>query len=559
MTKSPRVYLLILLFWLATLVPAIPAMVNVVSAASRTGWYLGVLTTASALFITYFWLNGVKDIVYTLYFHLVQRPRPKVVPVRSDRGHEPRVALLYCTCDDFSADSLRSSMVQRYGNYETVILDDSKKPESKEEIDRFAAEHDVRVVRRADRAGFKAGNLNNYLRSAEYDYFVILDSDEIIPPDYIDRSLDYFAHYGNAGIVQANHSATRNRNDFMRIFAIGVDSHWIAYQSVKDRHGFLSLLGHGAMVSRECYQAAGGFPNVVAEDLCFSIAARDAGYYTVFAPDIRCEEEFPISYHAFKKRHSKWTQGNMEFIKRYTMKILTSRMTWFEKLDIFLFTYSLPLTALFSLYVLIHVVALPALGYTVTYPVWMLAPTVAFLLAPLLNDIIFHFRRMPKPTLLSYLAHSVVLFGSMFFISLRSSITSAFGKSVFVVTPKNADRVSVRDALGATRGEILFGIALAAVSLFLTNSVLPVLLIVLPAVFCVFLAGKHNEFSPHRALPAELPAAVVAPARSAKEERHQLAMLAAGDEPDLRPAVATDRPHAEPAGPRERVPALAGY
>jgi len=31
------------------------------------------------------------------------------------------------------------------------------------------------------------------------------------------------------------------------------------------------------------------------------------------------------NYLAFKKRHSKWTQGNMEFIKKYTVRILRSR------------------------------------------------------------------------------------------------------------------------------------------------------------------------------------------------------------------------------------------
>ncbi|WP_063763817.1 glycosyltransferase [Actinoplanes subtropicus] len=542
MAKSPRVYLLILTVWIAVLIPAVPAMAHVVSAAVRTHWYLGALTIASALFVTYFWLNGTKDIVYTLYFHLVQRPRLAEVPRRAATEAAPKVVLLYCTCDDFSGESLLRSMAQKYDNYEVVILDDSNKPESRAEVDEFAARYGVPVVRRPDRAGFKAGNLNNYLRTADYDYFVILDSDEIIPSGYIDRSLDYFAHYDNAGIVQANHSATRNRNNFMRTFAIGVDSHWIAYQTVKDRHGFLSLLGHGAMVSRECYLAAGGFPSVVAEDLCFSIAARDAGYYTVFAPDIRCEEEFPVSYFAFKKRHSKWTQGNMEFIKRYTATILNSRMTWFEKLDIFLFTYSLPLTALFSLYVVIHVVALPALGYTVTYPMWMLIPTVAFLIAPLLNDIIFHFARMPKRRLVAYLLNSIVLYGSMFFVSLRSSVTSAFGKSVFVVTPKTHGKVSVREALHSTRGEIGFGIVLAAISWFLTHSVLPVLLIVAPALLCAFLARKHNEDSPEPAA-AELPAAVVPPARSAAEERHQLAALASEEE-------------AEPW--RERIPTLAG-
>ena len=551
MSKSPRIYLLILTLWAATLAPTVPVMVHTVKLAMAAHWFIGLLAAASAVFIAYFWLNGLKDIVYTVHYHVVDRPRPLVVPTRADQGTHPRVVLLYCTCNDFSGASLLRCMRQRYPNYEVVILDDSSRPECLAEVDEFSQRHGVRVVRRPDRQGFKAGNLNNYLRTAEYDYFVILDSDEIIPADYIGRSLDYFTYYDNAGIVQANHVATRNRNNFMRMFAIGVDSHWIAYQTVKHRHGFLSLLGHGAMVSRECYQAAGGFPHVVAEDLCFSIAARDAGYYTVFAPDIRCEEEFPVSFHAFRKRHSKWTQGNMEFIKKYTGTIGRSRMSWFEKLDIYLFTYSLPLTALFSLYVAIHVIVLPALGYAVVYPLWMLFPTIAFLLAPMLNDVAFHYRRIPKTALLSYLLHSIVLYGSMFFISLRSSVTSAFGKSVFVVTPKGDERTSMGQALRATRGEIAFGVGLAALSLYLTSSVLPVVLIVCPALFCFFLALKHNRAGTGPLLRPELPAAVILPARTAAEERDQLVLLAAA-RPDDEPVTGTgdgrDRPTQELVG-----------
>jgi cellulose synthase/poly-beta-1,6-N-acetylglucosamine synthase-like glycosyltransferase len=507
--KSSRVYLLIIALWIATISLAVPAIYRQFEMAADHHWYLGVLTGASGLFIAYFWLNGVKDIVYTLYYHLVSRRPSASVPVRADRATAPRVVLVYCTCNDFSAESLRISMRQRYPNYETVILDDSRDPKYLAAVDEFAAETGARVIRRPDRTGFKAGNLNNFLRHADYDYFVILDSDEIIPADYIDRSLDYFAHYGNAGIVQANHVATRSRNPFMQMFSVGVDSHWIAYQTVKHRHGFLSLLGHGATVSRECYQAADGFPHVVAEDLCFSIAARDAGYYTVFAPDIRCEEEFPVNYLAFKKRHSKWTQGNMEFIKKYTGAIQRSAMTWFEKLDIYLFTYSLPLTALFSLYVAIHVIVLPALHYSVVYPLWMLFPTIVFLLAPMLNDMIFHYRRMRKAKLLSYLLHSILLYGSMYFISLRSSVTSAFGKSTFVVTPKEDNHTTVGTALKANRAEIAFGICLATVALWLTGSVLPVLLLVCPSVFCFYLALKHNTAGRDRRRPAPAQAAAV--------------------------------------------------
>jgi cellulose synthase/poly-beta-1,6-N-acetylglucosamine synthase-like glycosyltransferase len=497
MRKSSRLYLLILGIWAALIALTFLPLLLELQRSDDYGWGVFSLVLASTLFICYFWLNGTKDVVYTIYYYLFKKSLIKTPPrgfwQASFGKKQPYVLLVYCTCDDFNGESLLASMDQRYENYDVVILDDSKKEESKEEVMAFAREHHIYVMRRKDREGYKAGNLNNFLKRANYDYFVILDSDEIIPPDFITRSLDYFAFFKGTGIVQANHVATRNRNKFMHMFAIGVNSHWLTYQATKHHHGFLSLLGHGAMVSRECYEAAGGFPHLVAEDLCFSIEARNKGYFVAFAPDIICEEEYPINYLAFKKRHSKWTQGNMEFIKKYTSKVFGSKMRWFEKLDIILFTYNLPLTALFSFYIVINVIALPLMGYNITYPTWMLVPTLIFLVAPLLNDIIFYAGRIKPHRLLWYISHSVLLYGSMFFISLKASTTSIFNKSVFLVTPKNHRHISVGEAFSANKAEILFAISMLVIATICSRSPLPTLLISIPALSSVYLTLISNR------------------------------------------------------------------
>jgi cellulose synthase/poly-beta-1,6-N-acetylglucosamine synthase-like glycosyltransferase len=492
--KSPRLYFWIIGVWLLFVLAAIVPLMREVLRSIHSSFFVGILVIISTLFVAYFWLNGVKDLVYTFYYRLAGT-KP-AVPFYL-RVEEPHVVLVYATCNDFSVDSLHRSMIQSYQNYRVVILDDSSQNSYKVEIDQFAQEWGIEVIRRDGRKGYKAGNLNNYLNRGGFDYFVILDSDEIIPRDFIQRSLDYFTYYNNIGIVQANHKATRNRNAFMKLFSVGVDSHWVAYQTVKSHHGFLSLLGHGAMISKECYMAAGGFPHLVAEDLCFSIEARNAGFLAVFAPDIMCEEEYPVSYLAFKKRHAKWTQGNMEFIKKYTRRIFTSKMTWFEKLDIFVFTYNLPLTALFSIYVIINVMVLPFLNYSIIYPLWMLVPTVLFLFAPMLNDIFYH-RKRGFFALAWYLLHSLLLYGSMFFVGLRSSLTAIFGSAVFHVTPKTAGKLSRVFAFNSNKIELLMGIILTTLSMIFTGSFLPVFLIVLPTFCSVYLTRMHNvmESSP---------------------------------------------------------------
>lgn len=65
-------------------------------------------------------------------------------------------------------------------------MDDSKSNEYIKRVDEFVKEHGLRIVRRENKEGFKVGNLNNYLKNNDdYDYFVVLDSDEVFLNDFI--------------------------------------------------------------------------------------------------------------------------------------------------------------------------------------------------------------------------------------------------------------------------------------------------------------------------------------------------------------------------------------
>jgi cellulose synthase/poly-beta-1,6-N-acetylglucosamine synthase-like glycosyltransferase len=482
-------YVIIVAAWMLLCVPMVRASIPIVQAGFHRSPVIGSITIATILFIAYFWLNGMKDLIYPIAYRVTPW-RSQSPPPRTDRSR-PLVGLLYVTCNDFEPEALSASSIQDYANYEVVILDDSSKPEYIRQVNRYAALHHIRVIRRDNKPyGFKGGNLNWYLQrdGQHLDYFVIVDSDEILPPYFITRALDYFANDPTVGIVQANHVATRNRTTFMRTFAAGVDAHWPAYQQVKAHAGFLSLLGHGAMISQEAYQAGGGFPNIVAEDIGFAIDALVGGFRTEFAADIRCEEEFPVDYFAFKKRHRKWTEGNMEFIRTYTRRILFSRkLRWYEKLDIILFTYSLPLTGVFSLYVVTNAILFPFIKFSYEFPLWMLIPTVACLVAPTINDILT-WRRAPKGKLLSYLLHSVALFGSMFFVSLFASVRTMFKGSIFTVTPKTADQVGLRAAFSHNVPELIAAAVLAVVVELASGSILPVILLIVPTMFTVYLS-----------------------------------------------------------------------
>ena len=282
----------------------------------------------------------------------------------------------------------------------------------------------------------------------------------------------------------------------MNLFHIGVNSHWPTYQTMKHFYGFSTMLGHGAMIKRDCYEKAGGFPPLVAEDLCLSIEARAHGYFVAFAPNIVCREEYPIDYVAFKKRHSKWTQGNLEFIKRYTGKIARSKMKWYEKTDIVLFTYNLPLTAIFAFFIFTNLMIAPLLHIQLgaVYSTWLIVPTVIFFCSPMLNDFItWSLKLNPLRTIL-YTVCVVMLYGSMLTTSLVSALLGMFGKKAkFIVTPKSSQKIGLGFALKFQWKEIAFSTLLLALSLCFQRTVAPVFLIIFTGYSSVILLFFSNR------------------------------------------------------------------
>lgn len=498
--RNKNLYVLLLICWTVIAVLFIPSIINEYKFSDNIA--VNILLTLNWIFILYFWLNGTKDIVYVLWYYT----NKKGLSLYDKRIHrndlqrdDYRVALLYCTCNDFNGVALEKCLSQDYPNCDFYILDDSNKDEYIKQINIFADEHNIEVIRRNNHKGFKAGNLNHFLKQHidEYDYYAILDSDEVIPCSFVSGCLKYFEYYRNVGIVQCNHISANNINYFMQLFHIGANSHWTTYQTVKHHNGFMSLLGHGALISRECIIDSDYFDEVVAEDLVFTIKARIAGYMCAFNISTICQEEYPIDYMAFKKRHRKWTEGNMEFIKNYTIPILKSNMKWFEKLDIFLFTYNLPLTAFFSLYVLINVCVLPLLNYQLHYPWWLIIPTIIFFIAPMANDFItytFTKKRIPFYKVIWYMLNTFILYGSMFYISLQASFLGFLGKkAVFHITPKNTHHITLWESIKYNKDELLFGLILLLLSLWCNRSVLPVLMVTMPSFLCTLVTLYSNK------------------------------------------------------------------
>ncbi|HKB75430.1 MAG TPA: glycosyltransferase family 2 protein [Myxococcales bacterium] len=486
---SPHMYLAVFGVWLLALAWFHPRLASLLGmAGGPLGW------AALAFFIGFTelaWLYGLFNIgvlVFAVIYRRQQR-RTEAMPGIA-AGKAPPVALLYTTCNDFVEKSALSCVNQDYPSFTVYILDDSSNPAFRTEVDRFAGRHPGRVlvVRRPDRRGFKAGNINHALRNvAREPLFALADADEILPPDFLARLAPRLTADPGCGFVQASHRYNPDApSAFSASLGAGIDSHWRWYQPLRNRYGFVMLLGHGALLRRAAWEIVGGFPEIVSEDLAFALRIREHGFRGHFAEDVVCQEDFPETMRAFRIRHMKWTRGTCEFLFREMGRALRSRrIPLVEKLDVLFPTLNLPLSLLYFLFILDANVVLPALfgearamtlvagGARLTVPFTLLdarflpvmtpdfyAITLLTLLAPVLCFILDMWRTPLR--LLKFLGHSTAAYGTLGPLSsIGVLLYLVTGKAVFHVTADRGDGRSI-----ATSDSALARLRAAASRLF---------------------------------------------------------------------------------------------
>ena len=359
--KRPHMFAAVFGMWVLALAWFHPRLWSLTDLAE------GPWSRASIIYFVVFaeiaWLYGIYNLVlvgFAMWHRRGGSMLYRAAAQAADRAHGydmPAVAVLYTTCNDFDAASARSCVALEYPRFTVYLLDDSSDLQVRARVDAFAEAHIGRVVvvRREDRVGFKAGNLNHALANIAHEpLFAVVDADEILPRDFLARLVPRLLADPKCGFVQANHRSRRNAgSQLARDMGIGVDIHWKWYQPLRNDYGFVMFLGHGAVLRRACWTQVGGFPHIVSEDLGYAIAIRELGYKGLFAEDVVCLEEFPDDVRAFRVRHVKWTRGTCEFLRHWSWRLIRApRVTLPEKLDILFPTLNLPLTFFFFLFMI---------------------------------------------------------------------------------------------------------------------------------------------------------------------------------------------------------------
>ena len=154
---------------------------------------------------------------------------------------------------------MRAACAMRYprDRHEIQVLDDST-DETRELIDRLAVElraqgHDIQVVRRASRLGFKAGALEHGLHKARGEFIAVFDADFAPPEDYLVKMIPFFLSDEKLGFVQARWGHLNPSASLLTVVqAIGIDGHFLIEQTARGWNGrFMNFNGTAVVWRRQ--------------------------------------------------------------------------------------------------------------------------------------------------------------------------------------------------------------------------------------------------------------------------------------------------------------------
>jgi cellulose synthase/poly-beta-1,6-N-acetylglucosamine synthase-like glycosyltransferase len=247
------------------------------------------------------------------------------------------------------------------------VLDDSDDG-TRALVDRVAEElrnqgHDVTVMRRVDRSGYKAGALAHAMTGETADYIAVFDADFLPDPAFLRHTIPALLAGGNenAGFVQTRWGHLNRENSLLtRCQAMALDGHFVVEQAGRSAAGFaFGFNGSGGVWRRACIEdgAVGGWQaDTLCEDLDLSYRAQLAGWQGIYLGDIESPAEIPPQLLAFKRQQFRWAKGSIQTLRKLGATVWSSDWRMVKR---FAATLHLGAYLLHPLLLLLLLIALP--------------------------------------------------------------------------------------------------------------------------------------------------------------------------------------------------------
>ncbi|MGY1723572.1 glycosyltransferase [Blastococcus sp. SYSU DS0533] len=267
---------------------------------------------------------------------------PATVPAPRP-GPPPSVTVLIATYDEHLDVLLPTvaACLAMEGEHETWVLDDGDRLEVEEMVTALGA----RYVSRAEHDHAKAGNLNHALAQVRTDLVAVFDADHVPDPDFLTRTLPYFADDRLALVQTPQHFY--NTSSFEHLCP-GVDLHeeslfYRVIQAGKHHAGAAFWCGTNAVLRAEALRAVGGVATEsLTEDFHTTMKLHRAGWRSAYHNEVLARGLAAGSPDAFYAQRRRWGRGAMQVLRhdnpltapgltlRQRLGYLYSLSAWFD-------------------------------------------------------------------------------------------------------------------------------------------------------------------------------------------------------------------------------------
>ncbi|MGB7817556.1 MAG: cellulose synthase catalytic subunit [Ornithinibacter sp.] len=196
------------------------------------------------------------------------------------------------------------------GLHRTWILDDG----DSDEVRDLAAQLGCQYVRRLSSNGAKAGNVNHALSLAKGEYFAIFDADFVPSEEFLVETVPFFVAddvafvqtpqtYGNLHTV-ISRGAGYLQTVFYRFIQPGRNHFNAAF-----------CVGTNVVFRRAAIDGVGGmYTDSKSEDVWTSLMLHEAGWRSVYIPDVLAVGDAPETIEGFTKQQQRWATGGFEIL-----------------------------------------------------------------------------------------------------------------------------------------------------------------------------------------------------------------------------------------------------
>ncbi len=237
---------------------------------------------------------------------------------------------------------MRAACAMEYpaDKHEIQVLDDST-DETTELAIRLADElrqagHDIRVIHRRDRRGFKAGALQEGLQQARGEFLAVFDADFVPPKEFLLSMIPFFLEDKGLGFVQARWGhLNRDASLLTRAQSVGIDGHFLVEQIARCWNRlYMNFNGTAGVWRRQAIQSVGGWQwDTLTEDLDLSYRVQLAGWRTLYLPDVVVPAELPEDVRAFRTQQFRWAKGSIQTLIKLFCPLIRSPIPRFKKLQ----------------------------------------------------------------------------------------------------------------------------------------------------------------------------------------------------------------------------------